>query len=94
MSQTIEDLLMRQETQLKLKSENRLAQIKLKRRIEAKRIQRQLQHAGKEFNLIDYEKLASLKEYYMDKITERWLQCYKLALWNEKQPVYSCSCKY
>lgn len=29
--------------------------------------------SGGDFKLMDYEKLASLKEYYTDKITERFV---------------------
>jgi len=67
----IEEMLSRQENQLKLVSEGRLVQIKLRRRIDAQKRERQMDHMGVDFRLMDYEKLASLKEYYTDKITER-----------------------
>ncbi|XP_054286919.1 glutamic acid-rich protein-like isoform X1 [Macrosteles quadrilineatus] len=67
----LEDLLNRQEQQMKQLSECRLVKIKLGRRIEMKRAEGQMDDSGGDFKLMDYEKLASLKEYYTDKITER-----------------------
>ncbi|KAG8268896.1 Coiled-coil domain-containing protein 96 [Homalodisca vitripennis] len=68
---TLEDLLLRQENQWRQIAECKLAQIKLKRKIDAKKEERKMDHMGMDFNLMDYEKLSSLKEYYTDKITER-----------------------
>lgn len=69
--QTVEDVLARQEIQQKQLSDCRQLEIKLKRRINVKKQERQMDHMGMDFNLMDYEKLSSLKEYYTDKITER-----------------------